>query len=179
MEKLSLLYASTLFDLALEHGAVNEFRDQASLMREVLQDNECQKMLLHPHIKASEKRDFLKKAFSGSIHDDLLSFLFLASDKNREAFILPSLDALIDLIERHMKIVTADVHTASALDEGRIAEMKKVLSAKLDKNVEISLNVDPSIIGGPYVYVDGYYIDWTVKKRLRDLTVHMKEGCSA
>ena len=179
MEKLSLLYASTLFDLALEHGAVNEFLDQAAVMREVLKDRECQQLLLHPHVKASEKREFFKKAFSGKIHDDLLSFLFLTADKNREDFILPSLEALIGMIERHMKIVTADVYTASALDEGRIAEMKKILSAKLDKNVELSLNVDPSIIGGPYVYVDGYYIDWTVKKRLRDLTVRMKEGCSA
>ena len=179
MEKLSLLYASTLFDLSMEHGAVEEFLDQAALMRDVLQDHECQQVFLHPHVKATEKREFFKKAFSGKIHNDLLSFLFLTADKNREEFILPSLEALIDMIERHMKIVTANVYTASALDEGRIAEMKKVLSAKLDKKVELSLEVDPSVIGGPYVYVDGYYIDWTVKKRLRDLTVHMKEGCSA
>ena len=179
MEKLSLLYASTLFDLALEHGAVAEFRDQSTLMQEVLKDRECQQMLMHPHVKTSEKREFLKKAFSGHIHNDLLSFLYLATDKNREAYVLPSLKALVDMIERHMKIVTADVYTPTPLDEGRITEMKKVLSAKLDKNVELSLNVDPSIIGGPYAYVDGYYIDWTVKKRLRDLTVRMKEGCSA
>jgi F0F1-type ATP synthase delta subunit len=57
--------------------------------------------------------------------------------------------------------------------------MKTVLSKKLNKDVDLSLKIDPTIIGGPYILVDGYYLDWTVKTRLRDLTVYMKEGCSA
>jgi F-type H+-transporting ATPase subunit delta len=179
MERLSNLYASALFELAMERGAVNEFLDQAITLRDTLKDAECIRVLVHPHITAAEKQEFFTKAFAGHIHEDLLGFLFLVTEKNREIFLIPALTALIGLIERYNNKVTAKVFFASAPEEGHLAEMKELLSRKLKKTVEISLKVDPSVIGGPYIYVDGYYIDWTVKTRLRDLTIHMKEGCSA
>ena len=62
MEKLSALYASSLFDLALEGGLVDDYLEQAILLREALQDSECRRALLHPHISAAEKRTFFQKA---------------------------------------------------------------------------------------------------------------------
>lgn len=179
MDKLSLLYASALFDLANENNMINDFLDQAVLLRDSLQGEESRRILVHPQITASEKQEFFIKAFSDHIHKDMLSFLFLATEKNREAFILSALTALINMIERYMRKVTADVFFAAAIDEQQTAAIKEMLSEKLKKNVEVDLKIDPSVIGGPYIYVDGFYLDWTVKKRLRDLTVHMKEGCGA
>ena len=179
MERLSLLYASALFDLAMENDAIDEFHSNAHLMRETLQEEECLHLLVHPHISAAEKRDFFGKAFAGQIHDDLLGFLYLVAEKSREAYLLPALAALIERIDRHNKKVTAKVFTAVELDQNQIDEIRTILSAKLYKTVEVSTKIDPSLIGGPYIYVDGYYIDWTIKRRLRDLTIHMKEGCSA
>ena len=179
MERLSVLYASALFDLALESGAVDEFLDQAAFIRESLKGEDCRKILVHPHILASEKHEFFRKIFESRVRDDLLGFLFLAADKNREAFLLPALDALIDMIERHNNKITARVLSAVPYDASQAEALKELLSNKLRKQVELSIKVDPSLLGGPYIYADGYYIDWTIKKRLRDLTVHMKEGCSA
>jgi len=177
MEKLGSLYASALFDLALENGTVDAALEQAVLLRDAIEDEQYSRMLTHPHITAAEKQELLRTAFAGHIQDDLLGFLFLATEKNREVCIIPALSGLIGMIERHMKKTTANITTATELDDNQISEMKEMLSEKLDKTVDISLNVDPSIIGGPYVFVDGYYIDWTIRTRLRDLTVHMKEGC--
>ena len=179
MEKLSLLYASALFDLAMEKNVIGDFLEQAVLLRDSLSDAACQRILIHPHITVAEKQDFLRKAFADNIHEDILSFLYLATEKNREPFILSALSALISMIERHMKKVKANVFFAVAPDERQLTVMKKTLSEKIKKDVEISYEVDSSVIGGPYIFVDGYYLDWTVKTRLRDLTVHMKEGCSA
>jgi len=179
MERLSVLYASALFELALQRGLTDDFMDQATFIRDTLQDAQCQRILQHPHIPTAEKQDFFKKLFSRRVHADLLGFLCLAAEKNREAFLLPALTALIDIIKRHKGKVSAIVYFAAAIDEEQLAIMTEVLSKKLKKSVDVSLKVDTSVIGGPYILVDGYYLDWTVKKRLRDLTVHMKEGCSA
>ena len=179
MERLSILYASALFDLAIEQDAIEEFFKDAIFVRDSLQDSECLRMLTHPHISAAEKRDIFRTAFEGRIQRDLLGFLYLTADKNREAYLLPALAELIEMIKRHNRIVTAKVLSATPFDEGQARELKAVLSEKLDKTVELSPKTDPSVIGGPYIFVDGYYIDWTVKKRFRDLTAHMKEGCGA
>jgi len=176
MERLSALYASAMFDLAKELEAIDDFLAQAVLIRDSLQEEDCRRILVHPHIPAKEKQEFFRKAFAGHIHKDLLGFLFLVAEKNREAFLLPALTALIEMINRHNRRVAAKAFFATALDKPQVAAIKDVLSKKLSKEVEVSQKVDPSVIGGPYILVDGYYLDWTVKKRLRDLTVAMKES---
>ena len=179
MERLSVLYASALFELAVEKGSANKFLDQTILIRNTLQDADCQRIVIHPHIPAAEKQKFFGKIFEGRIHDDLLGFLFLVTEKNRETYLIPALTELINMIERYKGKTTATVYFATPLDNKQQATMKNVLSKKLNKEVDLSLKIDSSIIGGPYILVDGYYLDWTVKKRLRDLAVYMKEGCSA
>jgi len=175
---LSYLYASALFSLANEHNAIQEFLDQAVFLHDSLNSEECMQLLVHPHIQAAEKKEFFRKTFAGHIHPDLLGFLYLAVDKNREAFILPALSTLILNIERYNNTVTAKVKSAVPLDDDQAGELSTLLSEMLTKTVVLAVEVDTSIIGGPYIFVDGYYIDWTLKKRMRNLTVHMKEGCS-
>jgi len=176
MERLSVIYASALYDLALQHDAVDEFLDQAILLHDSLGDPDCLRMLVHPQITAAQKHEFFRNAFEGRIHEDLLGFLYLTADKNREAYLLPALDILINMIKRHNKIVTARVLSAAPYNDGQADALKSILSKKLDKHVELDMKTDPALIGGPYIFVDGYYIDWTVKKKISDLTASLKEN---
>ncbi|MDR2590763.1 MAG: ATP synthase F1 subunit delta [Oscillospiraceae bacterium] len=175
MERLSTLYASALYELAVEKGVENLFLSQAIMLRDSLQDPDCQRMLVSPQVSASDKNDMFKRAFSGHIHEDLLGFLYLVTNKNREAYLISSLTALINTIERHNNKVTAKVLSAAPYDDKQANLLKEVLSKKLNKDVTLSMKVDKSLIGGPYIYADGYYIDWTVKKKLHDLNVSLVE----
>jgi len=175
MERLSVLYASALFDLAKQQDACDDFLDQALFLHEALTDEDCRRVVTHPQISEAEKRDFFNKAFAGHINRDLLSFLYLVVEKNREAYLVPALSALIGMIKRYNGKVTANVSFAAPPEESQLAEIKRILSGKLGKNVDISIKVDPALIGGPFIFVDGFYIDWTVKTRLNDLTVAIKE----
>jgi len=175
MERLSVIYASALFEIALEKNAVDDFLSQAIFLRDSLGDEEFQQVLIHPQISAAGKHEIFNKSFKGQIHDDLLGFLYLTADKNREAYLIPALKCLIGMIEKHKKIVTARVLSASAYDKEQSESLRKTLSTKLEKDIELDMKVDESLIGGPYIFVDGYYIDWTVKKRLRDLTKSLNE----
>ena len=176
MDKLSTIYASALFDIALQKDAVDDFLDQAVLLRDSIGDPDFQSVLVHPQIAASEKQEMFRKAFSEKIHEDLLGFMLLAADKNREAYLLPALNALIGNIERYNGKVTAKVLSAAPYDGKQAESLRAMLSEKLDKQVELDLKVDPSLIGGPFIFVDGYYIDWTVKKKLYDLKNILKEN---
>jgi len=179
MERLSILYAGAVFDLAKQHNLTDEFLSQATYLHGQLSNKDFRYILVHPHISAAEKKKIFSDAFSDKVHEDLLGLLYLSADKNREAYLLSALKELIELIKQYKQIVTAEVSSAVALDAKQTENLKRVLADKLNKTVELKLKVDPTLIGGPYIFVDGYYIDWTVKNRLRDLTVHMKEGCSA
>jgi len=175
MERLSVIYASALFDLALQQDSIDDFLKQAVFLRDSLSDEDCQRVLVHPQIPATEKQEFFRNAFEGKVHEDLLGFLYLVAEKNRETRLISALDALIGNIERYNRIVTARVLSAAPYEKKQAEELKEMLSHKLNKHVKLQLKVDPSVIGGPYIFVDGYYIDWTVKKRMRDLSASLKE----
>ena len=175
MERLSVIYSTALFDLAQQQNAVDEFLNQAIFLRDSLSSTDCKRMLDHPQITADEKHEFFRTVFKGKIHEDLLGFLYLVADRNRESYLIPALTELINVIEHYNGKVTAKVMSAAPFDENQTGSLRTILSAKLDKQVELDIKVDPSLIGGPYIFVDGYYLDWTVKKRLRDMTASMKE----
>jgi F-type H+-transporting ATPase subunit delta len=179
MAKLSRLYASALFELALESGSVDAFMEQAAALRDVLKDKACLKLLLHPHIRAGEKLAFFSKVLPGEIAAPIQGFLRLVFEKRREAALVPAVTELITLIERHQRKTTALVISADELGPAQTAALQEMLSAKLDKQVTLDLKTDPSLVGGLYIQVDGYFIDCTVKKRLRDMAAEMKAGCGA
>ena len=176
MERLSALYASALFELAIERDNLDESLSEAIFLRDVLQDTDVMRILLHPQIPRNDKHKLLTDIFTGNIQEDLLGFLNLAIEKNRQAFIVSILDVYIKMIEKHKSIITAKVISATELDDKQATEIRGILSGKLGKEVRLSMNVDPSVVAGPYIYVDGYYLDWTFKTRLHELAVYLKEG---
>jgi F-type H+-transporting ATPase subunit delta len=179
MEKISEVYASAVFDLAVGRGAVDECLEQTTLLRDTLEDAECLRVFVHTHVREAEKREMFVKPFVGKLGPELIGLVDLVIDKNREQYLPDALTALVTLIEQYQQKVVAKVTSAAPLDEKQIAGMSQVLSKKLGKNVEVDLTVEPSVIGGPYISVDGRYIDRTLKKRLHDLASNMKEGCGA
>ena len=176
MERLNALYATSLFNLALERNDIDQSLEEATFLKALLIDTDVLRILLHPHVPRNEKKKLLADVLKGKIHDNLLGYLDLAITKNRQAYIISTLDAYIELIEKHKNIVTAKVITATELDANQSANLRETLSKKLNKHVRLKMNIDPTVVAGPYIYVDGYYLDWTFKTHMRELTVHMKEG---
>ena len=178
MAQLSSRYAAAIFDLSIERSTLSENLDQALLLRDVLSEDDCQSIINHPRVSAKEKRSFFSDVFSEHISEEMLGFLYLATDKNRTSFILPVLSSFIDMANQRIKKTTALVVSAVPLDAGQISDLTLLLSKKINKQVVIAQKVDPSVIGGLYIQVDGYFIDRTIKTRLREIKVSLSEGDS-
>lgn len=176
MAELSIRYATALFELSKESGSTNEYLEQAVFLRETLQDENCQRIITHPHIKTEEKYAFLEESFSKSLHSNLMGFLKLVIDKNRESYLLPALSELIEMIRSDQRKTTASVISPVMLDETQINSLKALLSKKLNKEVDLNIKVDPEIIGGLHIQVDGYFIDKTIKKVLKDMKLSLKRS---
>ena len=169
MAELSVRYAAALFDLAAESGEAEKYVEQADFLCGALKDEELQRILMHPKVSTSDKIVFIKGSFAGRILDDLLGFLYLAIEKRRETFLVPALTEFINLVHSQTRKTTAKVVATKQFDERQIAELQTFLTEKLNKQVEVSVKVDPSVLGGFSVHVDDFLIDHTVKKQLSDM----------
>ena len=169
MANLSALYATALFDIFSETGNLDDSLDQAVFLRDTLNNDECRRIITHPHITVAEKRAFFKEIFASGIHDDLLGFLYLAVDKNREEYLVPALTEYIRRVKQHQGKTTANVVSATELSEKQITALEKLLSKKLNKQVEVSLKIDPTVVGGLYIQADSYFLDRTIKKQMLEM----------
>jgi F-type H+-transporting ATPase subunit delta len=178
MAQLNIRYATALFNLAVERDALKETLDEAVFVRNLLSDEECKRLLIHPGISATEKKHFFDTAFQGKISTDMLGFLHLTVEKNRMEFIVPALSSFIEMARQHMRQTTARVVSAVQLYPEQLSALETLLSRKLEKQVEINLQVDPNVIGGLYIEVDGYFVDRTVKTRLMEMKKAMDGGAA-
>lgn len=169
MADLGIRYATALFEISQSGGMLKEYLEQAQLIYGQLKEDGALLVLTHPRISAEEKFAFFKEAFGDSIDRDLEGFVHLVISKNREAYLLPALAKLIEMIQYHQNQTTAKVVSAVPLTDAQAAQLAAVLSKKLGKEVAITVVVDPSQIAGLSIYADGYLIDRTVKSMLRDM----------
>jgi F-type H+-transporting ATPase subunit delta len=174
MADLKNRYAAALFEMSLESGRLDGHMAQAALVLDTLKNDRLESFLVHPHIPNATKHELLQTLFADKISDDLMGFLFLAVKKSREAIIAPALSAYIDMGNRHGQKTVAQVVSAQALGRDQLSALAAVLSKKLGKQVEIRPEVDPALIGGLYIHVDGHLIDRTVRTRLYNLKRELK-----
>jgi len=174
MADLGIRYATALFDISQESGLLNDYLEQAQLVCDNLQGEDALRILTHPRISSEEKFAFLQNAFGEHIHQDLLGFMRLVISKNREAYLLPALSKLIEMIKTHNKETTARVVSAVPITDEQAAELTSLLEKKLNKKVGISVVVDPSVVAGISIHVDGYFLDRTVKTMLKDMKENLQ-----
>ncbi|MCL2215477.1 MAG: ATP synthase F1 subunit delta [Defluviitaleaceae bacterium] len=176
MSDLGIRYATALFEMSEEGGLLNEYLEQSLFLCSVLKDEDALRILTHPLISAGEKNDFLSKAFGESVHQDLLGFMKLVIAKNREAYLLPALIKLSEMIKAHSNQTTARVVSAVPLTDGQAAQLTATLTRKLGKMVDITVIVDPSVIAGISIQVEGYFLDRTVRTMLKDMRESIKRS---
>jgi len=169
MADLGIRYATALFDISQEGGLLDDYLEQALLVRDNIASDDAQRVLTHPRISSEEKFAFLQKAFEENVHQDLLGFMRLVITKNRTAFLLPALDRLIEMIKTHKRQTAARVVSAVPLTDAQAEKLTATLSKKLGKQVDVTVLVDPSVIAGISIQADGYFLDRTVRAMLKDM----------
>ncbi|MFA5449647.1 MAG: ATP synthase F1 subunit delta [Clostridia bacterium] len=176
MAEIRERYARALFEILTEEGKPKKHQEEVVLVCNALQCEKCANFLQHPSISDADKKEFLHNVFGGKISEDLMGFLHLAIAKNREKVIVPSLSLCIDMLKEHNGEVVANVVSASELNKTQVARLKRTLSQKLDKKVEVVAEVDASLIGGLYIKVENRLIDFSLRTRLSKLKESMERG---
>lgn len=176
MAKLKERYANALLELSEESGTIGKDIEQAVLIRDALKNADVQAFLMNPRVPDSSKQELFHNFFSEKLSKHLMGFLYLMIRKNRESLIVPSLTEYIERSNRRLGKIVAKVVSAKPLTEKQMESIRIILSKKINMQVEINATVDPDVIGGFYVLVDGRIFDRTVRTELNILRERLKRG---
>lgn len=167
---ISKRYGSALFELAKEGNNVDKFDNDIKLVYEILgADKDFLRVLNNPQIASQEKLAILENAFNDKISQEIINFFKVVFSKNREDCLLEMLQVFMELVKEHKGIVTAEVISAKALNDSQLERIKNSLTKKLNKQVLIHSTVDPQVIGGLKINVDGHLIDNTIERHVNDI----------
>ncbi len=169
-------YAVALFELASEAGFVSAVEADLDKLRTALSESpDLSALIRNPEVSRAD----LGKAM-GAL-GDLLSLDGLTRNflgvlaENRRLSQLPEIIRAFNTIAAAQRgEVTAEVTSAHALSDAQVGALQEKLRAREGRNVKLSTNVDPALLGGLVVTIGSKRIDSSIRTRLNSLAQAMK-----
>lgn len=173
-------YAEGLFSLALENGTVEEKKDEALCLREVVQSEEILKdFFASVKISSREKKELIEAVFGSFLDQDMIRFLKLLVDKNRVYYLNDILDEFVQMANDELGIQPAVVYSARKLPETDMERLRDALVRKTGKTIQLTNRIDESLIAGIKVVVGNNVTDATVKNQLNQMKRTLLKGGQA
>lgn len=188
-------YASALFELALDvetgkaeglealasevsdRGAINAVEADLCGLQDLLNESEDLRRLVRSPIFG---RDDQAKAMAAvmqkaGVTTMTRNFISLVASNGRLAALEDMIRNFRALVASHRGEMAASVTSASALDDAHVEALKATLKETLGQDVKLELSVDESLIAGLVVKVGSRMIDSSLKTKLTNLKIAMKE----
>lgn len=168
-------YAKALMSVAEDNNAVDQVGvEVADLLEALTSSEELTGFLANPLMAPDAKKGVLRQLAEGKVSDSLLSFLLLLVDRGRVAFLTPILQQYQTLLRELNNTVLADVTAAIELSEDQQNAIRDRVKTMTGANsVELSVMVDPSLLGGLIIKVGSQVIDASLRGQLRRIGMQL------
>ncbi len=167
---IDLTYGSALFEAAKDTGQADQVMEEATEVLGILkQESDLHTFINYPAISASEKKAVIEKVFGDKICDVLLNFLYVLIDKRRTSRFEKMIKAYKKLMDQEEGLSYGTVYSVEPLDKDRLSELEADISKLFQANVRLENEIDPKLMGGVKILVEGKIIDMSIRKKFDDL----------
>jgi len=160
-------YANALIGFGQQNGSTELLLEQLGGVVDVLRDvPKLDAALQSPGVPLPDKMSLLEKSLSSKVDGKLMNFLKIVLEKGRFDC-LPSVRNSAEKIFDEMSgRVQATVTTAEPIDESVRKRIEENLSSKLGKKIQLTSEIDASVIGGMVVRIGDTVYDSSVQSQL-------------
>ena len=167
MTEIARMYGGSLYDLAAEEGLETRILEELDAVADILkQDPEYLHLLSIPSIPKKERCALLDEAFRGKVHLYVLNFVKILCEKGTLRELPGCAAAYRKRYNKAHGILEVTAVSAVALPAEKQAKLREKLAAMTGKTIDLTVKVDPSVLGGLRLDLDGTRLDGTVRRRL-------------
>lgn len=170
-------YAQALLDLACESKSLKIIENDVGKLKTILlKSNDLQKAISSPVIDVEKKVVVLTSiAKAASLSKLSTQFIGTVSKNRRSHDLLNILSFFQGLVANRKGKQLAKLISARSLTTTQLKEIKLNLKKTLGREVDVETSVDPDLLGGFIVRVGSRLYDSSLKTKLEDLKIALKE----
>ncbi len=170
-------YAKALYKFAVENGDSQEIYELLKkLSFRYTAIDELKRAVLNPDISNEEKGAYMLKLMGGKPGSSLDKFLLLCVRNNRAEYLQKISLAYVDLYREAHEIAHVVITTAVQIPGAEINAISDIVKKRLGAmSLEIEEKIDPELIGGFVVTIDGLVLDASVKRELNELQLQLQK----
>lgn len=170
LEAATRRYGYALFEIAKSENKVDIFLKELGDVSNILGTNvEVREFLAHPSIPYGDKKKVIKEILRGKVDQEITRLVttLLEHDRMEQLRTVYYDYKYLVYKERGMKIAYAT--TAVKMTDEEVNFIRKKLSEKYKKEIEVQNILDPDVIGGVYLRLGDRVIDGTIRGKLQDM----------
>jgi F-type H+-transporting ATPase subunit delta len=176
MEEVAEVYARALFEVALDRHKLDEIHDQLGQFADAMDENlDLKRFFFSPYFSTGEKKEALNGAVVGA-DATFMNFLQALIERHRMPVIFRIRGRFDELWREQHKLLPVQVTSAVKLDDGTVKQIGDAIGEQVGREVELSSNVDPEIIGGVVLRVGNFVLDASIRNRLEQLRKQVAQG---
>jgi F-type H+-transporting ATPase subunit delta len=169
-------YAEAAYEVAVRDKTVDTWRSDLDAAGAVVEDEEVARVLANPAVPLEDREALVGKIIGPMVSGPVLNLIRLML-RNRKIEQLPRVSAEFRRLDNASKgIVAATATTAAPLSKTETRALVARLEQMTGAQIELDLQVDPSLLGGLVVRVGDRMIDGSVRGRLERLRNQLVSG---
>jgi F-type H+-transporting ATPase subunit delta len=167
-------YAEAVFRLARDAGELKAWSDRLHSAAQVVADPQMRLLIADPNVAAARVSEVVISVLGNGLGDMGVNFIKVLA-KNHRLTLLPEIEAQFEALKAQAEgKLEAHITSALALSEAQVSDLAAALKTKYGHEVEVSVSVDPALIGGVVVAIGDRVMDGSVRGRLEKMAFSLK-----
>ena len=167
-------YAEAAFAAARQADQLDAWSEALELLAAIAGDASMASQIGNPNVPRERVRDMILDVAGDALPAQAKNLVKLLAENDRLAM-LPEIARLFEVSRTEQRgIRQVCIRSAYAIDAEQQTALAQALKARLGADVELTVEEDPSLIGGLEIRADDLVIDGSVRGRLQKLATELQ-----
>ena len=160
-------YTQALFDLSRESKKLEVVhRDLKKINELISKSEELEAFLNNPTVTTQQRKEILSKIFKNKFDQLTFKFVNFLDHKNRLNFLKDICSAFETYYLDAKNVLKVQITSSIALNKAQVRDIQKHFGARLQKEIEPQVDVDPELIGGVKIQDGDTVYDYSIRTQL-------------
>jgi F-type H+-transporting ATPase subunit delta len=170
--------AEAAFQIASRDDTVDEWQERLDQLAALMADERIQQVAANPAVALEDRESVLQEALEWRPGDPALSLVRLLVHRGRLGLAEAIGREYRRLVQRARGIVPAVVTSATELSDAEQTAIRERLAEMTGQTIDMTVQLDPDLIGGVVVRIGDHMIDASVRGRLERLRAQLVAGAA-